>query len=68
MVFSVDTLADRIYNNHGATEMAAGEPNEARWTQGSIQRTTVKFRYAGSSSFAVDSRNKLTTTWGNVKN
>jgi hypothetical protein len=52
---------------HGSAELPAGKPNEARWKHTRIQRTIVRFRYAGTSAFAVDARNKLPITWGNIK-
>jgi hypothetical protein len=53
-------------SNNGATELPAGEPNEARWKQ--VGKTVVKFRYGGSSALGVDARSKLSTTWGSLKN
>lgn len=54
-------------SNHGASELPAGKPNEARWNHGKIQKTIVTFRYAGSSALGVDARNKLPITWGRIK-
>ena len=33
-------------NNHGSTEMPAGNPNEARWKNGSIQTDKIDFKFA----------------------
>jgi hypothetical protein len=52
-------------DNHGSTEMAAGTPNEARWTQGSIEETAVDFVFAGAT--AVEASDKLAVTWGSLK-
>jgi hypothetical protein len=52
-------------SNHGATELAAGKPNETRWGQGSIEKTTVDFKFAGA--VAVEAKDKLAITWGNIK-
>ena len=53
--------------NHGSSEMAAGEPNDARWKGGGIQRTDVDFKYAGNSGLAVEAMGKLAITWGELK-
>jgi hypothetical protein len=52
---------------HGATEVAAGRPNEIRWELGGIHEITVSSRYAGTSAMGVDARGKLSTTWGRIK-
>jgi hypothetical protein len=54
-------------SNNGASELPAGEPNEARWKHSDIQRTVVRFRYGGTSALGVDARSKLPITWGNIK-
>ena len=51
--------------NHGSTEMAAGSPNEARWSDGSIETTDISFSYGGVVS--VEARGKLTTAWATLK-
>ena len=51
--------------NHGSSEMAAGSPNEARWSDGGIETTNITFSYGGS--VAVEARGKLTTAWAALK-
>ena len=53
--------------NKGSREMAAGQPNEARWQGGGFDRTVVDFEFAGNSAFAVEARGKLAVTWGDLK-
>jgi hypothetical protein len=53
--------------NRGSAEMAAGQPNEARWRSGSIEKTMVDFEFAGSSAIAVEAGSKLAVTWGDLK-
>ena len=53
--------------NRGSCELAAGKPNNARWKCGSIEKVTVKFDYGGITAIAVESKGKLTTTWGNIR-
>jgi hypothetical protein len=54
-------------SNHEASILAAGKPNKARWDNGLIQKTTVSFKYAGSSANPVSPAGKLTSTWGKIK-
>ncbi len=51
--------------NHGSTEMAAGSPNEARWSDGSIETTNISFEYGGV--VPVEARGKLATAWASIK-
>lgn len=51
--------------NHGASELAAGQPNAARWSHGDIEEVIVDFQFAGAT--AVEADGKLATTWGNLK-
>ncbi len=53
-------------DNHGATELAAGSPNEARWSDSSIDTTAIAVIYGGSSA-AVEAGGKLATTWSALK-
>lgn len=50
-----------------ASGMAAGKPNEARWSNAEIETNVVPFHYAGTSALGVDARRKLSTTWGRIK-
>ncbi len=52
--------------NHGSTEMAAGQPNEARWNA-AAGKVNVDFKFAGQSAIAVKSGGKLAATWGKIK-
>jgi hypothetical protein len=52
-------------DNHGASELPAGTPNEARWSHGDIVETAVEFEFAGTT--AVEARGKLAITWGSLK-
>lgn len=52
--------------NHGSTELAAGEPNEARWKI-AAGKVDVDFKFAGQSAIAVEARGKLTSAWGKIK-
>jgi hypothetical protein len=52
--------------NHGSTEIAAGQPNDARWA-GAAGKVNVDFDFAGQSAIAVEARGKLAITWGNIK-
>jgi hypothetical protein len=53
-------------DNNGATELAAGSPNEARWSDASIDTNGISFVYGGSAA-AVEARGKLTTAWAALK-
>jgi hypothetical protein len=53
--------------NRGSLEMAAGQPNEARWNQGAIEETEIEFEFAGNSPIAVEATGKLAVTWGDLK-
>jgi hypothetical protein len=57
-----------VTTNHEASILAAGKPNAARWSNGAILKTTVDFKYGGSSAQPVNSAGKLTSTWGKIKN
>jgi hypothetical protein len=56
-----------VISNHASSELAAGKPNKARWTNSAIQKTVVVFKYAGSSANPVSPAGKLTSTWGKIK-
>ncbi len=49
-----------------ASDLPAGQPNEARWSDGEIERTVVSFQFADGPT-AVSPRGKLATTWGRLK-
>jgi hypothetical protein len=51
--------------NHGASELAAGSPNEARWSTGNVETTAIAFEYGGAVN--VEARGKLTTAWASLK-
>ncbi len=51
-------------SNHGATELAAGTPNDARWS-GGVDTVAVDFVFAGAT--AVEAGDKLAITWGSLK-
>ena len=51
--------------NHGSKELAAGDPNPARWNGGGQEN--VDFDFAGQSALAVDARGKVATTWSRLK-
>jgi len=53
--------------NRGSCEMAAGKPNAARWSCGSVERTVVKVEFGGSTGFSVEPAGKLATVWGKIK-
>lgn len=50
----------------GASELPAGLPNEARWSDGAVEETVVKFQFMDGPA-AVSPKGKLTTTWGRLK-
>lgn len=54
-------------NNHGSSELAAGEPNDSRWNHAGIGETIVDFEFAGQSAFAVKAKKKLSVIWGSLK-
>ncbi len=51
--------------NNSATELAAGTPNPARWSDAGVDKVIVDFAYAGST--AVEPNSKLAITWGGLK-
>jgi len=53
--------------NHGSKELAAGNPNAARWNGGGQENVDLDFDFAGQSALAVDPQGKLATTWGRRK-
>ena len=53
--------------NHEASDLAVGKPNAARWNNGTVVKTTVGFKYGGSSANPVSPSGKLANTWGNIK-
>ena len=53
--------------NHGSKELAAGDPNPARWNGGGQENVDLDFDFAGQSALAVDPQGKLATTWGRMK-
>jgi len=59
-------VAEGGVSGSGASELPAGQPNEARWSDGSIEETIVQFQLADGPA-AVSPKSKLTTTWGNLK-
>jgi hypothetical protein len=60
-----DLSIDPAGVNHGSSELAAGSPNEARWSTGNIETTDIVFTYGGAVS--VEARGKLTTVWASLK-
>jgi len=54
--------------NHEASVLPAGKPNAARWNSGTVVKTVVDFRYAGSDALPVEPKGKLANTWGRIKN
>ena len=60
-----DVSAPRgVLPNHGATQQPAGKPNKNRAYQ---EAHDLDVEYGGQDALSVDSRGKLTTTWGSLK-
>jgi hypothetical protein len=57
-----------VSGGSGASELPAGQPNEARWSDSSIHETAVMFEFMGESPAGVRPENKLPITWGHIKN
>jgi len=57
---------DGTSGGSGASELPAGQPNEARWSHGDIVENTIAFQFLEGPT-AVSPRSKLATTWGNLK-
>ena len=51
--------------NNGASELAAGAPNPARWSHSDITTVAVDFIYAGTTS--VEPEGKLAVLWSGLK-
>jgi len=59
--------------DHESTDTAAGKPNATRWTKavgpgaGQIMKHVAEYDFGGNSAQPVESKGKLTSTWGNIK-
>ena len=51
--------------NHESSDLAAGTPNAARWTNAAVVNHTVSVTY--SATTAVEPAGKLATTWASLK-
>ena len=60
-----DATAAGTKANNGASELAAGTPNPARWSHADVVKQIVDFAYAGTT--AVEPSSKLAITWGGLK-
>ena len=60
-----DAAAGGLSDNVSACELAAGTPNDARWSEADIETVEVDFRYDGTTAVAADG--KLAITWGSLK-
>lgn len=51
-----------------ATTLPAGQPNDARWNQGSIGVHTIAVKFSGPDGLFVEPQGNLIATWGSLKN
>jgi hypothetical protein len=60
--------------DHESTDTAAGKPNATRWTKAvgpgasQIMKHVAGYDFGGNSAQPVESKDKLTSVWGKIKN